>query len=319
VPALQLYDPAGALVAGDAVITAKALTSGDYRIHLSGTGSGEYLLSLTRFWSLHGSSADDNVYIRENPQTHNTEIFLNIPLSDTPSYSLDPTILGIVGLDGRGGADQLTVDGVALRLAQPPTSTSLNLTLRNAAQLSFQGSPSLARLNLEDSSRAALTSGHNVLRLGQIEISPDARLDLQDGSLILEADEASRLAMLNLLTDRLRSARGNGDWSGPGILSSALDADRLYTLGIMLNDSGGSPIKFVFNGQSVDANSILLGYARIGDTDLDGDIDSDDYARIDASFNSHLQNPAYADGDFDYSGSVNSDDFFYIDRSFASQ
>jgi hypothetical protein len=174
-------------------------------------------------------------------------------------------------------------------------------------------------LNLEDSSRAALTTGHNVLRLSQIEISSDARLDLQDGSLIVQADEGSRIAMLNLLTERIRSARSNGSWSEPGILTSAPDPDRLYTLGIMLNDNGGVPIKPVFGGQAVDANSILLGYALIGDTNLDGDIDSDDYARIDSSFNSHLENPAYADGDFDYSGSINSDDFFYIDRAFSSQ
>jgi hypothetical protein len=318
-PVLELYDPSGALVASDALITARALASGDYRIHLSGVGSGEYLLSLTRFWALPGTSADDDLYIRENLQTQKIEVFVNTALSEVPTYSLNPDLLSIVGIDGRGGSDHLAIDGLDLQLAQPSAATSLDLTLRNAAQLSLQGSPKLARLNLEDSSRAALTTGHNVLRLSQIEISSDARLDLQDGSLIVQADEGSRIAMLNLLTERIRSARSNGSWSEPGILTSAPDPDRLYTLGIMLNDNGGVPIKPVFGGQAVDANSILLGYALIGDTNLDGDIDSDDYARIDSSFNSHLENPAYADGDFDYSGSINSDDFFYIDRAFSSQ
>jgi len=150
-------------VAGDAVITAKALTSGVYRIHLSGTGSGEYLLSSPASGLCTAATQTTRLHPRES-QTHNTEIFVNIP-SRTPQLLSDPTILGTIGLDGRGGADQLTVDGVALQLAQPSTSTSLDLTLRNSAQLSLQGSPSLARLNLEDSSRAALTSGHNVLRL----------------------------------------------------------------------------------------------------------------------------------------------------------
>jgi hypothetical protein len=318
-PTLELYDPSGNLVAtDDAIITAKATISGDYRIHLSGSGSGEYLLALTRFWSLPTTSGDDQIVVRENPQSHNTEIFLNTALSDPPTYSLAPNLLNILGLNSRGGNDELTIDGAALVLAPLASSTSLDLTLRNAAQLSFQGSPKLARLNLEDTSRAAL-SGRNVLRLSQIEISPDARLDLQDGSLILEADEGSRQAMLNLITDRIRSARGNGSWTGPGILTSALAADRLFTLGIMLNSNNGNPVKSVFAGQSVDANSILVGYTLTGDSDLDGDIDSDDYAHIDSSFASHLANPTFADGDFNYSGSINADDYFAIDRAFASQ
>ncbi|HEV8292523.1 MAG TPA: hypothetical protein VGP94_11400, partial [Tepidisphaeraceae bacterium] len=198
-------------------------------------------------------------------------------------------------------------------------STSLDLTIRSGAQVSLQGSPKLARLALKDSSRAALTAGQNLLRLSQIEISPSARLDLEDGSLILQADAGSRFAMFNLLTNRIRSARTGGSWSGPGILTGSLDPDHLHTLGIMLNENGGAPIKSVFAGQVVNNNSILVAYSLIGDTDLDGDIDSDDYARIDSSFASQLDSPDYADGDLDYSGSINSDDYFYIDRAFASQ
>jgi hypothetical protein len=317
-PSLELFDPGGALISSGSLITARAAASGDYRIHVSGAGSGEYLLSLTRFWALAGTSGDDNIYIRQNDQNE-TEIFINADLNGSPTYVLPQNQLSTVGIAGRGGTDHLTLDGMAMQLAQPSAATSLDLTLTNGSQVSLQGSPNLTRLDVEDTSRAALTSGRNVLRLSNLEIGPQARLDLQDGALILEADEASRVAMLDMLTQRLHSARGNGNWNGPGILTSAIDANRVFTLGIMLNDSSGAPIKQTFAGQAVDANSILLGYARIGDSDLDGDIDSDDYAHIDASFASRLQTPTYADGDFDYSGSINSDDYFYIDRAFASQ
>jgi len=326
-PSLELYDAFGGLVAADdnsadgrnALLTAKASASGNYRIHISGTGSGEYVLNLTRFWSLNGTNGDDSLYLRSNSQTGNTDIFLNAALEGAPNFSLPANWFGTIGLNGHGGSDTLTIDGVALQLAQPPASTSLGVSLVNAAQLSLQGSPTLSRLDVEDSSSAALITGHNILRLSQVEISPDARLDLQDGSLILQADEASRIPMLNLLTDRIRSARGNGSWSGPGILSTSLTPDRLHTLGIMLNNNGGAPIKPTFGGQSIDANTILIGFSLAGDGDVDGDIDSDDYARIDAAFASHMENPNYADGDFNYSGSINADDYFAIDRSFASQ
>src|SRR5205085_43852 len=101
--------------------------------------------------------------------------------------------------NGYGGSDDLVIDGVAVQVAQPSASTSLNLSLMNGAQVSLQGSPKLNGLDLQDSSRAALTAGHNVLRLSQIQISDDARLDLQDGSLILQADESSRQAFFDLL------------------------------------------------------------------------------------------------------------------------
>ncbi len=70
-------------------------------------------------------------------------------------------------------------------------------------------------------------------------------------------------------------------------------------------------------GQNVDANSILIRYTLNGDMNLDGAIDADDYARIDAGFAHQLS--GWGNGDLDYSGSINADDFFLIDHAFANQ
>src|SRR5205814_9138762 len=70
------------------------------------------------------------------------------------------------------------------------------------------------------------------------------------------------------------------------------------------------------------ANAVLIKYTYDGDSDLDGDVDADDYARIDGGFaqrNSPGFVASYRTGDFDYSGSINSDDFFLIDRAFGTQ
>src|SRR5207237_4744922 len=72
-----------------------------------------------------------------------------------------------------------------------------------------------------------------------------------------------------------------------------------------------------FDGQSVGTNDILVKYTYTGDADLDGDVDADDYAQIDAGFASHLS--GYRNGDFNYSGAINSDDFFLIDDAFSDQ
>ena len=86
----------------------------------------------------------------------------------------------------------------------------------------------------------------------------------------------------------------------------------------MLNDNGsGIPLHDTFAGQAVDANSMLFKYSYKGDADLNGILNADDYARIDAGFATHAQ--GYENGDFDLSGAINSDDYFYIDYTFSNQ
>jgi hypothetical protein len=94
-------------------------------------------------------------------------------------------------------------------------------------------------------------------------------------------------------------------------------------LAAIINDNGsGVPLMGTFNGQSVDANAIVIKYTYDGDSDLDGDVDADDYARLDAAFaqrNNPGFVPSYRNGDIDYSGSVNSDDYFEIDQAYSTQ
>jgi hypothetical protein len=110
-------------------------------------------------------------------------------------------------------------------------------------------------------------------------------------------------------------------WNGNGLASSAAATDLLHatTLGVIVNDNGsGGVIRSTLDGQSVDVNTVLVKYTYTGDADLDGDIDADDYARIDGGFASHLS--GYRNGDFNFSGGTpNSDDYFQIDRAFYNQ
>jgi hypothetical protein len=50
--------------------------------------------------------------------------------------------------------------------------------------------------------------------------------------------------------------------------------------------------------------------------DLDGDVDADDYSKIDAGYAQQLS--GYWNGDLDFNGRINADDFFVIDRAFSS-
>ena len=74
-----------------------------------------------------------------------------------------------------------------------------------------------------------------------------------------------------------------------------------------------------FSGETVDANSILLKYSWNGDADLNGTVNADDYAIIDAGHASHKA--GYRNGDFDYGGGEggSSVDYAIIDAAFANQ
>jgi hypothetical protein len=75
--------------------------------------------------------------------------------------------------------------------------------------------------------------------------------------------------------------------------------------------------KTTFGGVSVASSDVLVMYTYDGDANLDGEIDGDDYVRIDAGFSASLSD--YASGDFDYSGNIDADDYFVIDRNFSRQ
>jgi hypothetical protein len=61
-----------------------------------------------------------------------------------------------------------------------------------------------------------------------------------------------------------------------------------------------------------------MKYTYYGDTDLNGVVNFDDYARTDAGFNSGTASDWFH-GDFDYNGQVNFDDYSLIDNAFNTQ
>jgi len=65
------------------------------------------------------------------------------------------------------------------------------------------------------------------------------------------------------------------------------------------------------------ADYVLPFSFRNGDTDQNGVINFDDYARIDNGFNNHLI--GYTNGDFNYDGVINFDDYSIIDFAFNIQ
>ncbi|HEV8293616.1 MAG TPA: family 10 glycosylhydrolase, partial [Tepidisphaeraceae bacterium] len=233
--------------------------------------------------------------------------------------------LVINGVQTHGAGSFLNINEGRLTLITNAGNAGPRLTINvnGTSSLSMNSSQNLAGLNISATTKATLAAGANkVLRSDALTVSGLATLDLNDNDAIVQATAGTRMAVLAEISSWIASARNSisGRWRGAGITSSiaAADSRGITTIGVILNDNGqGGPLYSTFDGQSVDLNSILMKFTYTGDSDLDGDVDADDYAHIDTGFAAGLS--GYANGDYDLSGSINSDDFFLIDRAFSSQ
>jgi hypothetical protein len=197
------------------------------------------------------------------------------------------------------------------------SGTSVNLAANATVRgLSLSGGASLN----------VAAAGDRVFRTTGLAIDGTSKLNLNDNDLILQSTPATRTDGLVVddlavvVTDLIKSGRNGGLWNGPGIISSSAAAEphKLTGLAVAVNDKGSGALLYSsFDGEIVDANSILVKYTYNGDADLNGKIDADDYFLIDKGFASQLG--GYRNGDFDQNGVVDADDYFLIDRAFAEQ
>jgi hypothetical protein len=161
-----------------------------------------------------------------------------------------------------------------------------------------------------------ITNGGNsgTSRVNTVAVSSGA-WDLNDNDAVIGSTSYS--AVRGLVT----SGRNSGAWNGTGINSSAAasNPNQITGLGVV---SGADYIPVAgtsFSGQTVSATDVLIKYTYNGDTDLNGSIDFDDYARIDTTFLGGGVTNKWFDGDFDYSDSVDFDDYALIDAAFLLQ
>src|SRR5262249_39400291 len=142
----------------------------------------------------------------------------------------------------------------------------------------------LSSLDIGPAGLVRLTPGRDkVLDVGSLSVASDqgARLDLADNWMIVRSKPGERAAVLQTLASLISSAKGNGDFKGPGIGTSIAAAGSGMLVGVIPNITpSGKPLYAQFAGRPVDENCILVAYTYAGDLDLDGDVDADDYARL---------------------------------------
>ena len=157
-----------------------------------------------------------------------------------------------------------------------------------------------------------IAGNSTAVKTSSLTIGSSGKLDLTTANLVVDYTGPS---VADTIRGYLAAGRNGGSWDGPGIDSSSVGNSTFHALGYAetsqsLGLSGSATA--LWNGQTVDATSVLVKYTYGGDANLDGKIDVDDYGRIDFNVN-FAGVSGWFNGDFNYDGKVNVDDYGIID------
>ena len=196
------------------------------------------------------------------------------------------------------------------------TWTALDSLKTNLGTLTISGARRFATAGALTNGGSVIIDASSVLRANG-QLTNTGTIDVSS-ALVFDYTGASPLTSL---AAQVRSGYAFGAWGGPGINSAAARSDSVHSTGLGLLEGSAYHAIFgptaTFAGESFDNSTLLIGYTYYGDTDLNGVVNFDDYARIDSGFNNGRT--GWINGDFDYNGVINFDDYALIDLAFNTQ
>jgi hypothetical protein len=148
------------------------------------------------------------------------------------------------------------------------------------------------------------------------------KLDLGGGALAIDYDpqNGSPLAMV---VDQLKTARGPaGAWNGPGgITSTRAASSTTSTVGYaeaadVLGLSGNQTA--TWRGEQVDASTLLVGYVKRGDANLDGKVAFEDLVALAQNYDGPAGAGVWWHGDFNYDSNVNFADLVVLAQNYGA-
>lgn len=238
------------------------------------------------------------------------------------------------GITFTGGAGNDTFAFIGTPLAEAVAYNPTNVTLGGGAggvvnrsgveAFLFDGRGGGDSLSV-NSGVVALTATQS---LASLTVAPGAALDVRDHGLALNYSAASPVGSWNGsaytgIIGQIASGRAGGQWNGAGIITTMPDARLPNTLTSVAVAEASETLGIagaqtaMWDGQVVDATTVLVKYTYTGDANLDGEITGDDYFLIDSAFPSGGH--GWSHGDFNYDGTNSGDDYFLIDSTYAAQ
>ena len=154
------------------------------------------------------------------------------------------------------------------------------------------------------------TSGLTALTLTGSAGAWTSRLDVGTQQVIVASTAANTAADLARFTSMAAQAYDGGKLDRQGIGTSTVDGYHAVAVIPNVNPTTGNAFYTNYGGQTLDANSILIGYAAYGDTDLGGSYNAADLARMNGGFINHTA--GWVNGDFNYDGVVDGRDYALV-------
>jgi autotransporter-associated beta strand protein len=251
-----------------------------------------------------------------NVATPSTAIGLTLAASHTGQL----TLTGAAGTVNYTGNTQVL--GGKLTLALPYVSRTSTITTANSAELDIvpisyaEGQPrvalEVAALQVNDSSRVRVPEVNRAggvpqgtVVVSSLSVAPSAFVDLTNNDLIVRG---GNLAAIRALVGTWYTADGGLPGAiGLGSSNAFYDENGGFTTLAVYDNSAGTIGSF--NGISVSPSDVLVKYTYLGDTDIDGDVDASDLARVLQGLNG--LGSGWNFGDVNHDGVV---DFFDLGR-----
>ncbi|MGD0769533.1 MAG: PEP-CTERM sorting domain-containing protein [Tepidisphaeraceae bacterium] len=181
-------------------------------------------------------------------------------------------------------------------------------TLTVGAALSV-GSMSISAGTLKLATGVSGVSGPAVtspIDLTALSITGNGVLDVNNDHLIITYGSSDPISTI---ANYIKSGYNGGGWNGPGIISTAaLTKTNGLLYGVGYADGKDGVVAGLSSGQ------IEVAYTLLGDANLDGVVNSSDFAIMAANFNQSVT--GWDQGDFTYTGVVNAADFMVVAVNF---
>ena len=317
--------------------------AGNYRAASGSSGFGQFVANLSFAW-MSGSTLNmlfDGTTTPITLATSGSNITANKNAS-TPSFA-GVTAINVIGTNsddllkisapllppmtfGNGSGNdsvEITTGTYTFNGDAGGANHNVALLVDSGAAAVMNASQNLANLTVNGTATLSQNGNRVILTRG---LSVSGRLDLVDNDLALNYTGSSPIgswtgSAYTGVSGMLAAGRSGGTWSGNGIvtsMSAAISPNVLTTLGVaeagdVLDFTGGATQ--LWDGQTVDATTVLVKYTYGGDANLDGTLNGDDYFQIDSHFNQAGSVFGAYNGDFNLDGEINGDDYFIIDSN----
>jgi len=205
--------------------------------------------------------------------------------------------------------------GFGITTAGPDTvtltgSNSFSGTVNaNAGTLVFGASralPTGSTISIGSVGDVSMAAGIGPTTIGSLTIVAGGTLDITNNHVFIDYGSSDPIATI---VGYLRGGFNNGNWNGPGIISStAQTPTNGLRYGVGWADGKDKIVAGISSGQ------IELKYTLLGDANLDGTVNGSDFSLLAANFGLGVTN--WDQGNFLYGSSVNGSDFSALAANF---